>query len=103
MTTYYIALVAVAVLILIAAAILLRKRYRNFRHRRKLSQMRNKADRLIAGSATIPKEKITTLIDKFFKFYETSVYVQEEDRSRIQELSQIRNGQRDKSGERSLQ
>lgn len=107
MGIYHKTLVAVAIVIVIVVAALLRKRYHNFRHRRKLARMRNKADRLIGGNATMSEKKNTRLIDKFFKMYETSVYIQKEDQIRIQELGEIRKRQRgevtEKNSEQILQ
>jgi hypothetical protein len=61
--------------------------------------MRNKADMLIAGTAKISEEKNTALIDKFFKLYETSIYIKQEDNARIQELTQIRKKQCEQSSQ----
>jgi len=99
MSLLYKILTTSAIVIAIAVAILLRKWFRNLMQRQALTQMRNKADKMIGGNATVHKEEYIELVNKFFGLYETSIYIQKEDQIRIQKLNQIHKEQRETSSQ----
>lgn len=72
---------------LVAIMVLLRKRIKGLIQRQRIRRLRKKADRLITGKVKVSEEKNEDIVNKFLQLYETSVSIQNEDRTRIQELN----------------